>query len=226
MDPDEYDRWATARDAAVAEQGRDEIAPAPASRSDLTRAPLRWPASRRRRPPPSPPAASSSDSDSNSNLSSDSSEGDNCPPRAKRVRIESSTTSTNDPAPRAAAPAPSSPGVERADTSGTEERAAAAAEAVVEAQKAVRRAERQLTSAKLNLKAKQKQESRAFNRFRKCLDRKKKGPKLMQQCLLWQNMHRKSERAEHVAQLGQRDALISYLEAQLELRVELPCSKR
>ena len=40
----------------------------------------------------------------------------------------------------------------------------------------------------------------------------------MQQCLLWQNMHRKSERAEHVAQLGQRDALISYLEAQLELR--------
>ena len=35
---------------------------------------------------------------------------------------------------------------------------------------------------------------------------------------LLQNVHRNSERAEHVAQLGERDALIVYLQAQLELR--------
>ena len=95
--------WSLATD-----QGRIDVAQASGSGSGPARAPLRWPATRRKPPPPSPPLPSSSDELSDASDSNVSSQGDDCQFRAKRVRVESVAPAQDPPSPASAAPAPAS----------------------------------------------------------------------------------------------------------------------
>ena len=103
--------------SAPADEGGLDSAPALGSGSQPARAPLRWPASRRRDPPASSPAPPVSDDDSDESESAESSEGDNCQGQERRVRVESSVIGQNGSSSGAAASAPQRPSAEHAEAS-------------------------------------------------------------------------------------------------------------
>ena len=107
-----------------------------ASGSGMTRAPLRWPATRRKPPPPSPPSPSSSNEHSEASYSDVPCQGGDCQLRAKRVRIGSAEVQQDASLSASAAPAPASSSVEHVEASEEAEAPLAALTAATMAERA------------------------------------------------------------------------------------------
>ena len=97
-------------------------------------------------------------------------------------------------------------------------RVAAAADAVLAAQKALKTAERRHDSARMNVRAKEKQVARVWRRVESSMKPDKKSFKQLQRCSHWLRMHGQVERVLHDAELVERNRLIEYLQAQIDLR--------
>ena len=97
-------------------------------------------------------------------------------------------------------------------------RQAAAADAILAAQKAVSRAERELESAGKAVDAHERHVSRLWSRVTLLSELPRMRVKQLQQCSRRMREHDKARNTLHIMELRQRDAMIAYLEAQLELR--------
>ena len=97
-------------------------------------------------------------------------------------------------------------------------RQAAAADAILAAQKAVNRTERALESAGKAVSAHEIHIGRLWGRIELLSELPRRSFKQLQQCSRRMRAHDKARNTLHIMELRQRDAMIAYLEAQLELR--------
>ena len=97
-------------------------------------------------------------------------------------------------------------------------RQAAAADAILAAQKAVSRAERELESAGKAVDTHERHVSRLWSRVELLSELPHRTFKQLQQMSRRMRVHDKARNTLHIMELRQRDAMIAYLEAQLELR--------
>jgi len=97
-------------------------------------------------------------------------------------------------------------------------RQAAAADTNLAAQKAVSRAERVLESAGKAVDAHERRVGRLWHRVELLSELPRRSFKQLQQCSRRLRVYEKARNTLHTMELRQRDAMIAYLEAQLELR--------